>query len=163
MSPPNLTRNVRERCVMARVMRAGQKHQANFFLWKHDGDWERTEVAAQEWLTALLGKLPPPTSNEGRLSRRNTSGEVGVTLTRKKHRPKGRQARNYFSWTARWPGCPLNGGISWSWQRFGDAAAYVLAVLSRRMRTTYREDVIERWQAIQGTEEYRAILAQWSR
>ncbi|MBC8009169.1 MAG: hypothetical protein H7067_03625, partial [Burkholderiales bacterium] len=44
MSRPNLTRNVRERCVMARVMRAGKKYQANFFLWKYDGDWERTEA-----------------------------------------------------------------------------------------------------------------------
>ena len=93
----------------------------------------------------------------------NTSGEVGVYLVRTEFRKKGKKHHNYYSWVARWPGCRFNGGLSWSWQRFGDDGAYVLAVLSRRMRTVDREAILERFVEIKGRPEYDQILAQWHR
>lgn len=158
----NLTRNERERCVMARVMRTGRRYQKNFSLGEY-GSWEGAESAGAKWVKATVAALPPIKTNEGLLTLRNTSGEVGVTLGRVEFRKKGKKHHKYYRWVAHWPGCPLSGGVAWSWQRFGDDNAYVLAVLSRRMRTVDREVVVARLAEIAGNVEYRAILAQWSR
>jgi hypothetical protein len=148
---------------MARVMRAGVRHQENFGLTKYAGSWKDAEKAASAWVAAKLAELPPITTNEGVLSLRNTSGEVGVCLGRSRFHRKGKQHHTYFRWVARWPGCALKGGLAWSWQQYGDDDAYVLAVLSRRLRTVDRTVVLTRLAQIKGTRDYTRILAQWAR
>jgi len=147
---------------MARVMRVGQRHQKNFSLSEY-GSWEDAERAGAKWVKATIASLPPVKTTEGLLTLRNTSGEVGVSMSRTEFRKKGKKHHNYYRWIARWPGCRFSGGLAWSWQQFGDDDAYVLAVLSRRMRTVDREAVFERFTEIDGKAEYRKILAQWSR
>ncbi len=104
---------------MARVMRVGKRHQKNVSLAEHGGDRARAEEAAMEWLTPLLRRLSLRLSTEGRMSARNTSGEVGVKLSRKVFSTKGFQAHDYCGWTANWARCEFAGGVSWSRGRYG--------------------------------------------
>lgn len=147
---------------MARVMRQSVRHHRNFSLAKY-GSWEAAEAAAAAWLDALLPTLPPQVPREGRRLVVNTSGEPGVSLGCSIFRRPDRPPLEYYRWTARWPGCPLRGGVNWSWSTYGDEDAYVLAVLSRRLRIVDRDQLVAKLREIAGTEEYRAILRQWTK
>ena len=60
----NLTKNVQEKCVMARVMRQKKMHQRNFTL-KGYGTWEKATRAAKRWIDKILRKLPPKIRSKG--------------------------------------------------------------------------------------------------
>ena len=72
-----LTKNTKEKCVMARVMRQKEIHQENFSL-KEYGSWAKAMLAGRKWIKEMLPKLPPKMSSKGRKTRRNNSGVVGV-------------------------------------------------------------------------------------
>jgi len=73
----HLTKNVQEKCVMARVMRQKKLHQRNFTL-KEYGTWEKATRAAKRWIDKILPRLPPKIRSKGLMTRRNHSGVVGV-------------------------------------------------------------------------------------
>ncbi len=158
----HLTRNEREKCVMARIMRHAKLHQKNFTL-KQFGTWEAAEAAAKEWRDAQLEFLPPSQMNaKGRtdvMTSRNHSGVVGVHLGRHLLRKKNGREYEYWRWIAGWPGCPLSGGVSWSIRTLGDDDAFALAVLSRRAQTASRGKALEELGRIYGTPEHEAIMA----
>lgn len=136
----HFTRNYPERCVTARIQRRLNRLQANFPLKKYK-TWPRAERAAKRWLKATTPKLPPAISSKNRMTRRNTSGVVGLhphyhTIRRR------RKTYEYFNWVSRWPGCKFTGGVRWSVNKFGDDDAWVLAVQCRRMETEDRDRVI---------------------
>jgi hypothetical protein len=154
----NLTRNTENKCVMARVMRKGKRHQRNFTL-KQFKTWPAAEEAAARWVRGKLKVLPPSETNSfDRMTVRNHSGVVGVNKT--KHlicRATGREYE-YWRWTAHWPGCRNSGGVSWYVSKYGEDDAFVLAALTRRMESTNRGEVLARLGVIKGTEDYREIL-----
>jgi hypothetical protein len=78
---------------------------------------------------------------------------------REVHRkPNGRKTA-YCSWVARWPGCSSRGGVKWSVRRFGEDDGFVLAVLSRRLETEARDQVLAALERARGADEYRQLLA----
>jgi hypothetical protein len=153
-----LTTNKKERCVMARIRRQRQLHQANFTLREY-GNWKAARAAAAKWVSNLARNLPPPLTSKDCLTTRNKSGVVGVYRHREVHRkPNGRKAV-YYSWVARWPGCKTRGGVKWSVRRFGEDDGFVLAVLARRMEVESRDRVLAALKEARDTEEYTQLLA----
>jgi hypothetical protein len=136
-SESHLTVNVAENCVMARIVRQGERHQANFTL-KKLGTWKRAMKEGRKWVKATIVALPPKATMAGRMTSRNSSGFVGVRLVR------GRKVRNgkeylEWRWLAFWPGCPFAGGIGFSISRYGDKGAFMRAYLARDFQMVDRE------------------------
>jgi hypothetical protein len=153
-----LTINRQERCVMARIRRQRQLHQANFTLREY-GSWAAAKVAAAKWVNNLARNLPPPLTSKDCLTSRNQSGVVGVFRHREVHRKVNGRNAVYYSWVARWPGCKSSGGIKWSVKRFGEDDGFVLAVLSRRLESDTRERVLAALKEAKDTNEYARLLA----
>lgn len=153
----DVTWNEPNGCAMGRVMRQGVRHQRNFSL-KEFGSREAAEKAAAAWVRQKIKELPPETPRKGRMTASNRSGVVGVWLVPVRiNKPDGRRYE-YWRWTANWPKCPHAGGVSWYVHQYGDEDAFVLAVLARRMETVDRAAVLARFEVIDGSPEYRAIL-----
>lgn len=151
-----LTRNNAENCYMVRIMRQGKMYQKNFSKKKHGG-WGKAKAAAAEWRDEQLKVLPPKMMNaEGRMSSRNTSGAVGVTLSNASFSDASGH-REYWSWKSKWPGCGFKGGIGWSIKKYGQDDAFALAVLSRELRTIDRDVVMKRLKRLKGTKKLKNI------
>ena len=151
-----LTKNVAENCYMVRIMRQGKMYQKNFSKKKYGG-WGKAQAAAKVWRDEQLKILPPKMMNaEGRMSPRNTSGAVGVTLSCATF--KGRKGdHEYWSWKSKWPDCKFSGGIGWSVSKFGQDDAFALAVLSREMRTVDRVAIEKRLKKLKGSKKLEKI------
>lgn len=141
---------------MVRIMRQGKMYQKNFSKKKHGG-WGKAQEAAKKWRDEQLKILPEKMMNaEGRMSSRNTSGVVGITLSCATFAgEKGNS--EYWSWKSKWPGCKFNGGIGWSVKKYGLDDSFALAVLSRELRTVDRDVVIKRLKRLKGTKKLQAI------
>ena len=151
-----LTRNNAENCYMVRIMRQGKMYQKNFSKKKHGG-WGKAKAAAAEWRDEQLKVLPPKMMNaEGRMSSRNTSGVVGVTLSCATFEAQS-GTREYWSWKSKWPGCKFAGGIGWSIKKYGQDDAFALAVLSRELRTVDRDVVIKKLKKLNGSKKLQGI------
>src|SRR2546421_6452559 len=135
----HITRNYAERYVLARIQRQLKRPQKHFPLWKYK-TWQRAELAARNWLQKFSPTLPTAISSKNRMTRRNTSGFVGVHTAYNVIRRR-RKTYEYFKWVSRWPGCKLAGGVGWSTNKYGDDEAWVLAVKCRRMENENRDDV----------------------
>ena len=147
----NYTRNTASRCVTARVMRAGQVHSKNFGLAEYK-TFPAAERAAAAWVKKLMPALPDPIPEKDRMTKRNSSGIVGVQLTQGVKRGRWQ----HDAWKAIWPGKP--GGVSWGVQKYGDVRAFVCAALARKLETTDRGAIEREYLRVKGTAEYRAIL-----
>jgi hypothetical protein len=149
---PNTTRNTSSRCVMARITRNGEKHQKNFTLRQY-GTWKAAQAAADKWVAETKRALPPPAPRKDRMTRRNSSGIVGVWAflddTKK---------NTYCRWYARWPGCPNRGGVSFSADRMGDDDAFACAYLARKYETVDREWILRKLESFKRTKQYKEIL-----
>ena len=155
----NLTRNVQEKYVMARIMRQSIMHQKNFSVKKY-GSWKAAEKAGAQWVEQKKKILPPSQMNaKGRMTSRNQSGVVGVYLaSRTVRKPNGKEYE-YWSWSSRWPECPRKGGLAWNISaNLPEDDAFVLAVLTREMETIDRDKVRKKFARIKGKASHKAIL-----
>lgn len=145
---------------MARIMRRGVKYQKNFSV-KKNGGWIKSRKLAAAWIAEQKEKLPPSEMNQkGRMSAKNRSGVVGVYLENKK--TKGRQGGEYIyrTWSARWPGCPFKGGISWPvGNKFTEEEAFVLAYLAREMECVDRDVLQAKLRRIRNRSSYQKMLS----
>lgn len=157
----HLTRNKVDNSVMARIMRAGVKYQKRFPLSRYDGSWEDAEKAGKIWLDDLMKTLPPCEMNKpGRLTHRNQSGVVGISLAYKKVTKKSGKEYEYWSWISKWAGCERKGGVAWHvGANHSDDDAFVLAVLSREMQSVDKERVMAKFRRIRGRRSHKEILA----
>ena len=155
-----LTKNTKEKCIMARVMRQAKMYQANFSLKQH-GTWAEATRAAKQWLKKTLPTLPPKveSSSRDRMTWRNHSGKVGVHRTPGFVRKPNGNVYECPRYVARWPGCKLRGGLSWSVKQFEEEGAFVLAVLSRECETINRDRILSEFESIIGTKRYKDIVA----
>lgn len=151
-----LTKNLTENCVMVRIMRQNVKYQKNFSKKKYGG-WRKATAAAREWRDEQLAILPPKSKGmANKMTERNTSGAVGVTLAHTVVKRKDGDF-TYWRWKAKWPGCKNRGGIGWSVQRFGVEDAFALAVLSRDLNSVNRKEVLKHFKRLQGTKKLKKI------
>jgi hypothetical protein len=155
-----LTKNTKEKCVMARVMRQAKLYQANFSLKKY-GTWAKATRAAKQWLNTTLPTLPPKveSSSKDRMTWRNHSGKVGVHRTPGIVRKRKGNVYECPRYVARWPGCKYRGGLSWSVKQFEEEGAFVLAVLARERETINRDKILAEFESILGTKRYKDIGA----
>lgn len=144
---------------MARIMRDAKMHQKSFPLKKYK-TWKAAEADALEWINEQKEILPPSRMNEeGRMTKRNRSGVVGVFIARSvRKKPNGRKYE-HWKWIARWPDCPFRSGLTWTInEETPDDDAFALAYLSRDMRCADREKVREKLAKIYGSDEHTAIM-----
>ena len=153
-----LTKNVQEKCVMARVMRQKKMHQGNFTL-KEYGTWPNAIRAAKRWLNKTLPTLPPKLVSKDRMTSRNHSGVVGVYRSPGIVRKRNGNVYVCPRWVARWPGCKYHGGLSWSVKQFEEEGAFVLAVISRKRETINRDAILTEVDSILGTKKCKEILS----
>ena len=151
---PNTTRNKTSRCVMARISRNREKYQENFTLKKYK-TWRAAETAADKWVRKMKKTLPEPAARKDRMTKRNSSGVVGVWafLDESKN-------NSYCRWYARWPGCPNRGGISFSADRLGDDEAFACAYLARINETVDREWIFKKLPSFLKTKKFKKVLKQ---
>jgi len=155
-----LTKNKKEKCIMARVMRQTRLYQANFSLKKY-GTWSKATRAARQWLNKTLPTLPPKveSSSKDRMTSRNHSGVVGVHRTPGIVRKRNGNVYECPRYVAGWPGCEFSGGLSWSVKQFEEEGAFALAVIARRRETINRDSILTEFESIIGTKKYRDIVA----
>lgn len=152
----HLTKNKASKCVMARIMRQGKSYQKNFTLREYS-TWTAAEKAGARWVKKMIRELPEETPRVGRMSKRNSSGIVGVWPTIDRH-TRGGKKYEYCRWGARWPECPRKGGIRWSVSEYGDNDAFVLAALSREYESVDRDWLLKKLKRIRKTKRYKTIL-----
>ena len=152
----HLTRNETEKCVMARIVRQRQLHQQNFTL-RQFGTWTRAEAAARRWVKDKLQELPPPIPMKNRMTRRNSSGVVGVRLVHSVRR-RGEKSYGDWRWIAFWPGCENAGGVGFSVNKYGDETAFVLACLARKLESVDRELIDREFASFRKSTDYRRLL-----
>ncbi len=158
MSAKHVCRNAREKCVKASVMRQRKLHLRYFTLREYQ-TWERAEVAAKRWINSFIKTLPAEIPREGRMTKKNRSGVVGVY--RSKGIVKKPNGKIYACprWIARWPNCKFTGGLSWSVLQFDEEGAFALAVIGLRMKSVDRDEVLTHLEAILDTSELDGIYA----
>jgi hypothetical protein len=147
--PDHLTENVSSKSFVYRHPNY-HRRKSVLFSYAHGGDRESAKAKAIAYAIekdAILGP-PPPRSPEGRMSRCNTSGFVGVNPGDKPIRKPSGIEYTYYHWKAEWIGCPNSGGVAWQCKTLTDDGAYVLAVLTRRLRTVNRGRMLEELKAI---------------
>ncbi|MBI3776348.1 MAG: hypothetical protein HY273_12505 [Gammaproteobacteria bacterium] len=152
----HLTRNKQEKCIMARIRRQNKLYQKNFTL-KQYRTWKAAETAAQKWVKKILPSLPPAIPIKGRMTKRNTSGVVGVRLIESVRKKNGKQYHDW-RWIAFWTGCPYSGGIGWSVNKYGDEPAFVRAYLARMLSTIDRARIEREFTRIRGLNKLQKIL-----
>lgn len=141
---------------MARISRNGEKYQENFTL-KQYGTWKAAEAAAVQWVSKMKQSLPPSAPRKNRMTKRNSSGIVGVWAFLDETK-----TNTYCRWYARWPGCPNRGGVSFSADRLGDDDAFICAYLARVHETVDREWIFQKLNSFRKTKKYREVLKQKS-
>ena len=152
-----VTRNESTKCWLARIRRH-RKNYSEYFFDMHCGGKEKAYEAALQCYKSMLATLPPPISLKGRMTKLNKSGVVGVRLAKEvQNKPSGAQYI-YWCWEAKWPGCPMRGGVGWRANIYGEEDAFVMAVLCRRMETIDRKRVHNAFLAVKASSEYNDIL-----
>jgi hypothetical protein len=159
--PLHLTENTESKCFVFRHQEY-KNRKSVVFSYARGKDRVELRNKAIRFTEKMNRKLPnpKPTSVEGRMSSRNTSGEVGVNPAHHTIRKPSGLEYTYFSWRADWVGCPNSGGVAWPCKKHGCSDAYVLAVLTRRMKSTDRLRILEELDNIRGSNHYRSILRQ---
>lgn len=137
---------------MARISRNGEKYQENFTLRQYR-TWKAAEAAAQKWVKKMKKELPDPAPRKDRMTKRNSSGVVGVWAFL-----DDSKTNSYCRWYARWPGCPNRGGVSFSADKLGDDEAFACAYLARTNETTDREWILNKLNSFKKTKKFREVL-----
>jgi hypothetical protein len=158
MNATHVSRNVQEKCVKASVMRQRKLYRKYFTLKQH-ATWERAEAEAKRWAKSFIKTLPSEIPREGRMTKRNRSGVVGVYRSKGIIKKPSGKVYSCPRWIARWPKCPLSGGLSWSVLQFDEDGAFALAVIGLRKKLVDREEVLAHLEPIIETEQLDEIYA----
>lgn len=144
---------------MARIMRDAKMHQKNFAVSRFES-WEAAEKEGRKWIEKQKKILPPSRMNEeGRMTSRNRSGVVGVYIAKTIRRKPNGKEYEYWKWIARWPRCPIKGGVTWTInEETSDDDAFALAFLSREMRSADKDEIRDKLSKIYGSKEHLRIM-----
>jgi hypothetical protein len=93
------------------------------------------------------------------MTRRNTSGVVGVHPRTELIRKRTGKEYEYHYWVSRWPGCRLKAGVKWGLHTYGDDDAFVPAVLCRELEIEFKERIIAEFMDAVDSKRYQKILA----
>jgi hypothetical protein len=129
---------------MMRIMRGGKKI-LEWFADKDHGGKEKAKAAAAKRYAELDAKLPhAATSHKGQITKRNSSGKVGVHAKESFGR-KGNETP-YYSYNAFWI---IKSGekaqISFAWLKFGDDLSWKMACYARDNETKDRVAILRKF------------------
>jgi hypothetical protein len=115
---------------MMRIMR-GKKKLLEWFPDKKLGGSEKARIAAAKRYEELAKELPAPqVSSKNRMSKRNTTGKVGVYVKEGFGR-KGNETA-YYSFAAFWMNAVgKKDFITFAWLKYGDSLAWKMACYAR--------------------------------
>ncbi len=124
---------------MVRIMRRGKMHQ-QFFSDKNWGGKRKARAAADARLEELKQELPDVKTTKNRLTKRNSSGKVGVhyAIETDKRWPDCQYSYYIASWLNE-DGKRTN--VKFSCNKYGDELAMELAGIARDREMTDREAV----------------------
>lgn len=121
-------------------IRRGDVFVQEFFSDAAWGGKRASQRAARDRYQELVGSLPSPKTSEGAMSKRNSSGVVGVRLAREGTAANGEPRESYV---ASWRENGKDRTVRFSCSLFGKRKAFQLASLAREMRTTDRVALVE--------------------
>ena len=120
---------------MMRIKR-GDTFIQEFYADAQYGGKRAAQQAARARYAELAAQLPPPSTSEGRVTARNTSGTVGVWLSRDSGRRSAEN--NYYSYVAFWRDKGKDITIRFSCEKYGKRAALEMAKIARENRVKDR-------------------------
>lgn len=128
---------------LVRIRRNGEK-TSEFFADAQHGGKRKAKKLAQQRYAELCKTLGPPNTRatKNRITARNSTGKVGVHIARSVDTRWGKC--EYTSYCASW--IATNGErqkISFSWNKYGDEAAYELACIARKLESKDRAAIIK--------------------
>lgn len=128
---------------MVRMCRKG-KHINEFFSDARCGGKRKARKSANERYDELLDEYgPAEKSTKGLLTKRNTSGIVGVHLAR--NTDKRSPNCEYWAYCASWTNeDQTRSKINFSWNKYGEKEALELASLARKHESRDREFIIKK-------------------
>ena len=129
-----------------RIRRGGTFVQEFFSDAAHGGK-RKSQLAAQKRYAELSESLPAPSTSEGTMSVRNSSGVVGVRLAREGTNAAGEPRESYV---ASWREGGQDKTVRFSCSLFGKRKAFQLACLAREKRSTDRDALLEELGASKG-------------
>jgi len=144
---------------MARIMRDTIMYQKSFSINRFE-TWEAAEKEGRKWIRKQKKILPPSRMNEeGRMTSNNRSGVVGIYIAKTVRKKPNGKKYEYWKWIARWPDCPVKGGVSWTInEKTSDDDAFALAFLTREMRTADKDAVFSKFKRIRGRKSHLEIM-----
>lgn len=125
-------------------IRRGEVFVQEFFSDAAYGGKRASQQAARARYQELVESLPAPKTSEGAMSRRNSSGVVGVRLAREGQSAAGEPRESYV---ASWREDGRDQTVRFSCNRFGKRKAFALACLARELRTIDREALLAEFAA----------------
>jgi hypothetical protein len=127
---------------MVRICRKG-RHINEFFSDSRCGGKRKARDAADARYAELLEVHgPAQTSIKNKMTKRNTSGKVGVHVAYTV--PNRWPHLEYWSYCASWIAANgSRGKISFSWNKYGEQEAWELASIARDTETSDRNRVLE--------------------
>lgn len=127
--PLGLVDNTAERHFVFRRIKKGKRYYRGF-SYRQDQEREKVKRAAIRYANKMNREIgPPETTPVGTMTSRNSTGVVGVALSRNEV-----AGNEYFSWVARWPG--NRSGVRFSLNAHGgDDRAFLLACIAREIKT----------------------------
>lgn len=129
---------------MMRIMRGGKK-TLEWFADKEYGGKEKARAAAAKRYQELDAKLPHgETSHKNQITKRNTSGKVGVHAKESFGR-KGNETP-YYAYNAFWiTKAGEKAQVSFAWLKFGDDLAWKMACFARDNEIKDRAAILRRF------------------
>lgn len=118
-------------------IRRGEQFFQEFFADNAHGGKRGAQRAARERYRALAAQLPAAGTSEGKLSARNSTGQVGVRLARSAD-PRG-SGHVYDSYVAFWREDGRDVTMRFACNRHGARKAFALATLARETRSRDRD------------------------
>ena len=131
---------------LMRIRRGGTFVQEFFSDAAHGGK-RKSQLAAQKRYAELSESLPAPSTSEGTMSVRNSSGVVGVRLAREGTNAAGEPRESYV---ASWREGGQDKTVRFSCSLFGKRKAFQLACLARDKRSTDRDALLQELGASKG-------------
>lgn len=125
-------------------IRRGDVFVQEFFSDAAWGGKRASQRAARERYQELTASLPAAKTSEGAMSKRNSSGVVGVRLAREGTSASGAPRESYV---ASWRENAKDRTVRFSCSLFGKRKAFQLASLARELRSTDRAALVEEHKA----------------
>ena len=133
---------------LVRILRGSEK-RSRFFSDKAHGGRAKSKKKAEECYQAWVAEMQPPNSTRDKITRRNSTGVVGVHLATETD-PRYKDCL-YVSYVASWMNEERRRcNIRFLVNKYGKKNALALATIARENMCTDRDKVVEMYEKVHG-------------